>query len=147
MSKSPEYERAHNALTFYAKSQQIEMHVARNGRAFERMFRFRIGLFIDGAPLWDGEYFMGSGHALPDGSAPTPDLADVLHSVCSDASAYENAPDLLEFCVEYGYDLDTQEGRKSAREAFEGCKRAAHKLQTRLTGKQRATLQHLSSMI
>ena len=51
------------------------------------------------------------------GSAHTedPTLADVLDSLASDASGYENAPDFADWASEYGYDTDSRKAEKTFR--------------------------------
>lgn len=55
-------------------------------------------------------FSMGRGH---NGKAPT--LPDVLSCLASDASGYENARDLADFCAEYGYDTDSRKAEKTYR--------------------------------
>lgn len=49
------------------------------------------------------------------GSAWTtePTAADVLESLASDASGYENAPSFDEWCAEYGYDTDSRKAERT----------------------------------
>ena len=148
MSSKPDYERASNALAFYAQNKLgMKLHSSDARSAFERGYRFNLALELRGAPLWSGEYFMGAGHRQEDGSAPIPQIADVLHSIFLDASCWENASDLLEFASEYGYAIDTHEERMQCKTAFEACARTAHKLRDGLTDEEHATLSQLSSMI
>jgi len=145
MSKIPDYDRARNALAFYAQKQGLELHISRTHSAFDRDFHFHAQLARNGAPIWDGPYMMGSGHATPEGHAPNPGIADVLPCLFLDASCYENARDFHDFCLEFGYDDETQ--RDSARHAWEACRRVARDLRDELTEDEYATLEQLSSMI
>jgi hypothetical protein len=147
MGKAPDYDRARNAIEFYAQKQGLELHISRTHSAFERGFNFHAQLARNGVPIWDGPYFMGSGHATPEGHAPSPGIADVLPCLFLDASCYEDAHDLLDFCAEFGFQTDTQEGRKSARNSYEACRRVAHDLRDVLSDDEYATLSHLSSMV
>ena len=101
---------------------------------------------MDDVPLWSGEFTMGSGHAK-DGQAPRPTVADVLPSLFLDASCYEAAGDLLEFCSDLGLDIDTQKGRKDAQRTWQSCRKAARDLREDFTDREYATLSQLSSMI
>lgn len=56
-------------------------------------------------------------------SYTTPCKRDVMECVISDAFAYENSIDILDFVSEFGY-ADEQH----AREAYKGCKEAYEKL-------------------
>ena len=104
MSK-PSYERAAHALAFYAQKMGISIYIAQRvtrGRWSPNDYTFAVDLRMNDRPLWSGPFTMGSGHAK-DGQPPTPTVADVLPSLFLDASCWENADDLLEFCAELGY--------------------------------------------
>lgn len=147
MGKKPDYDRARNALAFYAQKIGIKMHWTRNDSAFARDFSFLIALKLNGAPLWDGAYVMGAGHRQADGSPAVPEIADVLHSIFLDASCFEDAGDLLEFASEFGYATDTHDERNKVRSVFQTCARTARHLRDGLDDQQHATLTQLSSMV
>ena len=147
MSKSPDYDRARNALAHKAQRDGFELHISRTGAAFSRDFYFHAQVARSGVPVWNCPYIMGSGHASPEGHPPEPELADILHAIFLDASCYENVPDLLEFCAEFGYDIDEQEGRKSARGAYNACRRVARDLHDKFTDDEYAEYEQLIGMM
>jgi hypothetical protein len=49
----------------------------------------------------------------PDSVPAAPGAADVLDSMLSDASSYENARDFADWCGEYGYDTDSRRAERT----------------------------------
>ena len=147
----PQHERARSAIEFYAQKIGMRIYVAkhvRRGRWSPNDFTFAVDLRIGDEPFWSGEYTMGSGHAK-NGQPPKVEIADVLPSIFMDASSYENAQDLHDFCAEFGYVGDEQGIRNShgGQQAYEGCRKAAHRLRDGLDDQQHATFEQLSNMV
>jgi len=151
MSKIPDYERAERALAHKAQLDGITIYIAqsvRRNRWHTGDFTFAVDLRINDRPLWSGEYTMGSGHATPSGGAPTPTIADVLHSIFLDASCFEAAGDKTDFMIEFGYATDMHPtGNEDGERAWRGCRKAARDLHDEFTDEQYAEYAQLSSMI